>query len=109
MLLGGDMEERLKATSTPFSEETIINWLVQVCFALKHIHDRKILHRDIKTPNIFLTKDHIVKLGDFGVARALESTLDQAQTQIGEKKNNNKKRHTILKTRNKLFQPTQLT
>lgn len=29
---------------------------VQICLAMKHVHDRKVLHRDIKTQNIFLTR-----------------------------------------------------
>ncbi len=37
-------------------EEQIWNWLYQLCSALKYIHLKKILHRDIKTQNIFLTK-----------------------------------------------------
>jgi len=42
--------------------------------ALKHVHDRKILHRDIKAQNIFLTKNNMIKLGDFGIARILRNT-----------------------------------
>ena len=42
---------------------------IQICLALKHIHDRKVLHRDLKPQNIFLTKAGVVKLGDFGVAK----------------------------------------
>jgi NIMA (never in mitosis gene a)-related kinase len=77
---GGDMEQLIKARNgVTFSEDEVASWLVQICFALKHIHDRKILHRDIKTPNIFLTQGNIVKLGDFGVAKELDSTYDQAQ------------------------------
>ena len=49
----------------------IIDWFVQTCLAVKHIHDRKILHRDIKSQNIFLTRHGIVKLGDFGIAKVL--------------------------------------
>lgn len=45
------------------------NRFVQITLALKHIHDRKILHRDLKTQNIFLTRSRVVKLGDFGIAK----------------------------------------
>ena len=51
--------------------------------ALKHVHDRKILHRDIKTQNIFLTSKGEVKLGDFGISRVLKNTQDCAKTAIG--------------------------
>ena len=51
--------------------------------AIKHVHDRKILHRDLKSQNIFLTSQGIVKLGDFGIARALNHTAENAQTIVG--------------------------
>ena len=66
-----------------FSEDLILNWFVQICLALKHVHDRKILHRDIKSQNIFLTKGNNVKLGDFGIAKILKNTVDLAKTCIG--------------------------
>ena len=50
---------------------------------MKHAHDRNILHRDLKSANIFLNKNGIVKLGDFGVAKVLSSTMSVANTQIG--------------------------
>ena len=43
----------------------------------------KIHVSDLKTQNIFLGKDDVIKLGDFGIARMLNSTLDQAQTTVG--------------------------
>jgi NIMA (never in mitosis gene a)-related kinase len=66
-----------------FSEDEILDLFVQICLALKHVHDRKILHRDLKTQNIFLTKKDLVKLGDFGIARVLHSTHELARTAIG--------------------------
>ena len=38
---------------------------------------------DLKTQNIFLGKDDVIKLGDFGIARSLDSTLGHAQTVVG--------------------------
>ncbi|XP_013909646.1 PREDICTED: serine/threonine-protein kinase Nek1 isoform X2 [Thamnophis sirtalis] len=81
---GGDLFKKINAQKGVFfSEDQIMDWFVQICLALKHVHDRKILHRDIKSQNIFLTKDGTIQLGDFGIARVLNSTVELAQTCIG--------------------------
>uniref|UniRef100_G3PLX9 non-specific serine/threonine protein kinase n=1 Tax=Gasterosteus aculeatus TaxID=69293 RepID=G3PLX9_GASAC len=81
---GGDLFKKINTQKgVLFSEEQILDWFVQICLALKHVHDRKILHRDIKSQNIFLTKDGTVQLGDFGIARVLNSTVELARTCIG--------------------------
>ncbi|KAE8294489.1 Serine/threonine-protein kinase Nek1 [Larimichthys crocea] len=81
---GGDLFKKINSQKgVLFSEEQILDWFVQICLALKHVHDRKILHRDIKSQNIFLTKDGTVQLGDFGIARVLNSTVELARTCIG--------------------------
>ena len=54
-----------------------------MCLGLKHCHDRKILHRDLKPENIFVTQQDIIKLGDFGVAKVLNTTLSKADTLVG--------------------------
>jgi len=49
----------------------------------RYIHDRSILHRDVKAQNVFLTRHGVVKLGDFGVSKVLSSRTQLAQTMIG--------------------------
>lgn len=51
--------------------------------ALRYMHDRRILHRDIKSQNVFLTKNHVVKLGDFGITTILQNTVAMASTMCG--------------------------
>mmetsp|Transcript_22926 Transcript_22926/g.22235 ORF Transcript_22926/g.22235 Transcript_22926/m.22235 type:complete len:148 (+) Transcript_22926:797-1240(+) len=47
------------------------------------IHSKNIIHRDIKTQNIFITKENILKIGDFGISRQVESSNPFAETQKG--------------------------
>ena len=77
--------EKQRAKQDLFSEELVLRWFTQIALALKHIHDRHILHRDLKTQNIFLAGpgEGIVKVGDFGIARVLQHTQDLAKTAIG--------------------------
>jgi NIMA (never in mitosis gene a)-related kinase len=61
----------------------VIEWFTQICLGLKHIHDRKIIHRDLKGQNIFLTKSGMVKVGDFGICKILSNTKALAKTVVG--------------------------
>eukprot|EP01065_Artemidia_motanka_P026269 TRINITY_DN3118_c0_g5_i1.p1 TRINITY_DN3118_c0_g5~~TRINITY_DN3118_c0_g5_i1.p1 ORF type:complete len:477 (+),score=156.59 TRINITY_DN3118_c0_g5_i1:54-1433(+) len=80
---GGDLFQRVRALEAPMPEDEVLNLFAQVCLAIKHLHDRRILHRDLKTQNIFLTQGGIVKLGDFGLATCLRHTMQVAQTLCG--------------------------
>ncbi|CAF1122215.1 unnamed protein product [Rotaria sordida] len=81
---GGDLHSRVQAQrGILFNEDQILDWFVQITLALKHVHDRKVLHRDIKSQNVFLTRDGSAKLGDFGISKVLNATCDFARTQIG--------------------------
>ena len=54
---GGDIYSKIKANSSKgknFPEQQIVDWLAQMALALLYLHERKILHRDMKTQNIFL-------------------------------------------------------
>ncbi|KAM6316744.1 serine/threonine-protein kinase Nek5 [Aegotheles albertisi] len=82
---GGDLMQRIKMQhGMLFDENQILSWFVQISLGLKHIHDKKILHRDVKAQNIFLSNNgKVAKLGDFGIARQLNSTMEFAHTCVG--------------------------
>lgn len=75
--------KRRKAKNEHFTEDEILNWFIQIAIALEYIHGRKVIHRDIKTSNIFLTGNGTVKLGDFGISKVLENTNEAAMTVVG--------------------------
>ena len=81
---GGDLSEKIKERKKePFTESEILDYFTQICLALKHCHEKKIIHRDLKSGNIFLMKSGLVKLGDFGIAKGLQNTMDKAKTMVG--------------------------
>lgn len=81
---GGDLSAKVrKGSGARLPELVVLDWFIQLVLSLQYIHRRKILHRDVKSQNIFLTSDNIIKLGDFGISRTLNNTYDQAQTFVG--------------------------
>ena len=81
---GGDLSSLIeKRRMRYFPEHDVISWFIQIALALQYMHEEKILHRDLKTQNIFLTKNNMIKLGDFGIAKVLEGTMEMAKTVIG--------------------------
>jgi serine/threonine protein kinase len=56
---------------------------VQVLMGLAHIHNNRILHRDLKTQNIFIGRGGAIKVGDLGIAKVLEHTLEQCKSVVG--------------------------
>ena len=49
----------------------------QMCYAVKHIHEGNIIHRDLKPGNIFIMKDYLIKIGDFGLALNFGKTKNE--------------------------------
>lgn len=91
---GGDLWQFVahrKRQRAPLGEPQVLRWFTQMCLALKYMHDKNVLHRDIKTQNIFLAKKlssrdgslGVVKIADFGISKVLDSQTALANTRVG--------------------------
>lgn len=96
---GGDLFTRIKQqrslkkpvkTKSKYvflEERQVVEWSVQIAMGLQYLHSKQILHRDLKTQNIFLTKANLIKIGDLGIAKVLDTnTMNEtlpASTLIG--------------------------
>lgn len=72
---GSTLEDYLEhAPSQCLTETEAVAFLRQLCMCMESFHREGMVHRDIKPSNIMLTKDHAVRLIDFGIARISNST-----------------------------------
>ena len=72
-LSGGELFDRITADGYQMSEAEVINYIRQICDATRYMHEKNIIHLDIKPENIMLTTSRStdVKLIDFGLATKL--------------------------------------
>jgi NIMA (never in mitosis gene a)-related kinase len=90
---GGDLCDYIRRVKEPEDEsekpkdklslDEVLAIFIDICQAIKHIHRREIVHRDLKSPNIFQGADGVFKLGDFGLSvmnkhKGRKSTLREA-------------------------------
>jgi NIMA (never in mitosis gene a)-related kinase len=97
---GGDLSKYIsqcKRQRTTIPEAQVLRWFTQMCLALKYMHEAgekegerhlPVLHRDIKSQNIFLSRREgdrmsCVKIADFGIAKVLQTEKSLARTQVG--------------------------
>ena len=79
----GDLFQRIKQQQNSkeyMDEEDIWKIFIQVLHGLKALHDLQIMHRDMKSANVFLSKNLFAKLGDLNVSIVLKNKLGYTQT-----------------------------
>ena len=79
----GDLQTKIiskKSSDNYFEEKTIWSIFIQMVKGLNELHNKKIIHRDLKSANIFLMKNGTCKLGDLNVSKVVENELLRTQT-----------------------------
>jgi eukaryotic-like serine/threonine-protein kinase len=80
---GNSLEEEL-SRGRRFDWREVVRIVIEICHALRHAHDRGVIHRDIKPGNLLLASNGQVKLSDFGIARLFGNTrLTSAGSVLG--------------------------
>ncbi|PAA64459.1 hypothetical protein BOX15_Mlig023243g1, partial [Macrostomum lignano] len=77
-----DLKSLMEIMTKPFKIEEVKCLMLQLLRAVAHLHDNWILHRDLKTSNLLLSHQGILKVGDFGLAREYGSPLKKYTTVV---------------------------
>jgi NIMA (never in mitosis gene a)-related kinase len=78
-----DLTRDTKKDNQILEENFIWEFFLKICIGVGYLHKNHVIHRDLKTSNIFLTKNGNIKIGDLGISKLLETTNMQMQTSNG--------------------------
>lgn len=75
---GGDLLAKIakvRKSNKNLGQQQILRWFAQANLGLKHLHNRGIIHRNLKSQNLFLTASGQLRVGDYGITKILERSL----------------------------------
>jgi serine/threonine-protein kinase len=83
--LEGESLDRLIEQRPALPLSVKLGYIVKVCDALAYAHQHNVVHRDIKPANVVVTRDGVVKVVDFGIARLADMTMTQPNMMLGSR------------------------
>ena len=72
--IDGEALDRVLIRRIRLGWEEVVSYMKQLCEALQYAHDKGIIHRDLKPSNLMITRDNVMKLTDFGIAKDTDVT-----------------------------------
>jgi serine/threonine protein kinase len=80
---GGELYKILK-NEKKFKEDVVVFYAIQLIMAIDYLHNKSIIHRDLKLENIMIDLEGYIKIIDYGLAKKLDETEeDEATTYCG--------------------------
>ena len=79
----GDLAKKIvynKKNRCRFDENLIWEWIFQLLYGLEYLHSHHIMHRDLKSANVFLMKNGVLKIGDLNVSKLSKSNFQRTKT-----------------------------
>ena len=77
-LTGGTANERMRLDEP--APPTACSWAVALCAGLQYAHERDVLHRDVKPENVMFSRDGVLRVTDFGIAKLMSATTAATKT-----------------------------
>ena len=75
---GGTLSDRIDralAANSHFPVGTVTSWIAQIATAVDYMHSKRVLHRDLSAPNVFLSGHDDIKVGDFGLSKSTGNSV----------------------------------
>ncbi|XP_072045522.1 mitogen-activated protein kinase kinase kinase 7-like [Amphiura filiformis] len=71
----GDLKSHLRSSTDPLVHDLSQKWITEAAEGIQYLHQKGVVHRDVKSANYLLMSDNTLKLGYFGLAKDLDETM----------------------------------
>merc|ERR1712072_339669 len=78
----GDLKQKIENEFGSFTEDYILTIFAQIMEAVQYLHSKNVIHRDLKSQNVFLAHDGRVRLGDFGLCKHTQAIKGVASKEL---------------------------
>ena len=71
----GDLKSYLRSSTDPLTDDLSRKWIIEAARGIQYLHQKGVVHRDVKSANYLIMSENTLQLGDFGLAKELDDTM----------------------------------